>query len=115
MDSTTIRRLRIEWQTLGAAPASNTAHHRLVTCKPVVEHWEMRSLAELVGARLLPSVRPACHQPWSVCPVTLLNRDLDALLIWDIIHSSIPGVLALASRGFHTVNNKLPFDSRKLS
>jgi hypothetical protein len=53
----TIRRLRMEWQTLGTAPASNAAYHRLAACKPMVEHWEIQNLAELVDALLLPSGR----------------------------------------------------------
>ena len=37
MDSPAIRRLRIEWQTLGTAPAASSVRHRLAEDEAVVE------------------------------------------------------------------------------
>src|ERR1039458_10242246 len=98
MDSPTIRRLRIEWQTLGTAPASSSACHRLAEREPVVEHLKAQNLAELVDALSLSSGRLSRDEATGVLSAMLRGAQVDPLIPRAIIQTLIPGLLALSSR-----------------
>src|SRR5664279_151667 len=98
MDTPTTRRLRREWQVLGTAPPSRTAHLRLADSEPAIARLDADDLAGLVAALSPAAGRLTRNEAATVIAAMLARAGTDELVPRTIVQALLPGVLALVKR-----------------